>query len=253
MAGPKNNLKKGWGLLREKLIIEPESGLDFYLGCNQSKGSVVLGNGHKVITVTYDMEQFLRSCVDRYLEVAGNVELKKVPMKRPRTTRRGLRSVECNWCGNRVPANGYETPSCQAGGTSEGAHPEPVRGQLALMKILYGARIARFDLLRQVNRLARNIARWTTDDDKKLHHLMCYIHHTKHWRMIGWVGDSVEDMCLAVYADADFSGCADSLRSTSGGHMNLQGPNTRFPLSGSSKRQGCVSHSTPKSSLPMSQ
>ena len=63
--------------------------------------------------------------------------------------------------------------------------------------------------------------------------------------MIGWVGDSVEDMYLAVYADADFSGCADSLRSTSGGgHMNLQGPNTRFPLSGSSKRQGCVSHST---------
>ena len=48
--------------------------------------------------------------------------------------------------------------------------------------------------------------------------------------MIGWVGDSVEDMYLAVYADADFSGCAESLRSTSGGHMNLQGPNTRFPL-----------------------
>ena len=147
-------------------------------------------------------------------------------------------SVECNWCGNRVPANGYETPSCQARGTSEGPHPEPVRGQLAphaasvLLKILYGARIARFDLLRQVNRLARNITRWTTDDDKKLHHLMCHMHHTKHGRMIGWVGDSVEDMYLAVYADADFSGCADSLRSTSGGHINLQGPKTRFPLSG---------------------
>ena len=117
------------------------------------------------------------------------------------------------------------------------------------MKILYGARIARFDLLRQVNRLARNITRWTTDDDKKLHHLMCYIHHTKHWRMSGWVGDSVEDMYLAVYADADFSGCADSLRSTSGGHVNLQGPNARFPLSGSSKRQGCVSHSTPEAEI----
>ena len=126
----------------------------------------------------------------------------------------------------------------------EGLRKELIRRQLAphaasvLVKILYGARIARFDLLRQVNRLARNITRWTTDDDNNLHHLMCYIHRTKHWRMIGWVGDSVEDMCLAVYADADFSGCADSLRSTSGGHMNLQGPNTRFPLSGSSKRQG---------------
>ena len=83
MAGPKKNLKKGWELLREKLIIEPETGLDLYLGCNQSKGTVVLGNGHKVTTVTYDTEQFLRSCVDRYLEVAGNVELKKVPTPGP--------------------------------------------------------------------------------------------------------------------------------------------------------------------------
>ena len=111
------------------------------------------------------------------------------------------------------------------------------------VKAKYGARMARFDFLRQVNRLARNIARWTTDDDKKLHHLMCHIHHTKHWRM------TVEDMYLAVFADADFSGCADSFRSTSGGHMNLQGPNTRFPLSGSSKRQGCVSHSTPEAEI----
>ena len=31
-----------------------------------------------VTTVTYDMEQFLRSCVDRYLEVAGDVKLNKV-------------------------------------------------------------------------------------------------------------------------------------------------------------------------------
>ena len=44
-------------------------------------------------------------------------------------------------------------------------------------------------------------------------------------------------------------GCIDSLRSTSGGHLNIQGPNTRFPLSGSSKRQGCVSHSTPEAEI----
>ena len=138
-------------LPREKLIIEPETGLDLYLGCNQSKGTVVLGNGHQVTTVTYDMEQFLRSCVDRYLEVAGNVEMKKLPTPGPHEetkdhpSRAPIQtgpSVECNWCGNRVPANGYETPSCQAGGTSEGAHPEPVREHLAphaasvLMKIL---------------------------------------------------------------------------------------------------------------------
>ena len=132
---------------------------------------------------------------------------------------------------------------------------EPVRGHLAphaasvLMKLLYGARIARFDLLRQVNRLARNVHRWTDSDDRGLHHLMCYVHHTKHWRMVGWVGDPMDDVRLALYADADFAGCIDSLRSTSGGHLNIQGPNTRFPLSGSSKRQGCVSHSTPEAEI----
>ena len=35
------------------------------------------------------------------------------------------------------------------------------------MNILYGARVARFDLLRQASCLARNIPRWTSDDDKK--------------------------------------------------------------------------------------
>ena len=97
---------------------------------------------------------------------------------------------------------------------------EPVRGHLAphaasvLMKLLYGARIARFDLLRQVNRLARNAHRWTDSDDRGLHHLMRYVHHTKHWRMVGWVGDPMDDARLALCADADFAGCVDSLRST---------------------------------------
>lgn len=54
---------------------------------------------------------------------------------------------------------------------------------------------------------------------------------------------------MAWQADADFAGCVDSLRPPSGGHLNLQGPNTRFLLSGSSKQQGCVSHSTPEAEI----
>ena len=264
MAGPQKNLAQGWSMLRTRLKIEPETGLDMYLGCNQSKGNVTLGNGHRVTTVTYDMEQFLRSCVDRYLEVAGDVKLNKVvtPELHEETknhvSRKPARegpSVVCNWCNNLVPTDGSATVPDQRGGTPELAMKEPVRGHLAphaasvLMKLLYGARIARFDLLRQVNRLARNVHRWTDSDDRGLHHLMCYVHHTKHWRMVGWVGDPMDDVHLALYADADFAGCIDSLRSTSGGHLNIQGPNTRFPLSGSSKRQGCVSHSTPEAEI----
>ena len=224
MAGPQKNLAQGWSMLRTRLKIEPETGLDMYLGCNQSKGNVTLGNGHRVTTVTYDMEQFLRSCVDRYLEVAGDVKLNKVvtPELHEETknhvSRKPARegpSVVCNWCNNLVPTDGSATVPDQRGGTPELAMKEPVRGHLAphaasvLMKLLYGARIARFDLLRQVNRLARNVHRWTDSDDRGLHHLMCYVHHTKHWRMVGWVGDPIDDVHLALYADADFAGCID--------------------------------------------
>ena len=67
--------------------------------------------------------------------------------------------------------------------------------------------------------------------------------------MIGWVGDDMSSLHLALYADADFGGCVESLRSTSGAHLNLQGPHTRFPLAGLSKRQGCVSHSAPEAEI----
>ena len=51
---------------------------------------------------------------------------------------------------------------------------ESERGALAphaasvLMKLLYAARIARFDLLRSINSLARNVTKWTIDDDCKV-------------------------------------------------------------------------------------
>ena len=127
-------------MLRTRLKIEPETGLDMYLGCNQSKGNVTLGNGHRVTTVTYDMEQFLRSCVDRYLEVAGDVKLNKVvtPELHEETknhvSRKPARegpSVVCNWCNNLVPTDGSATVPDQRGGTPELAMKEPVRGHLA--------------------------------------------------------------------------------------------------------------------------
>ena len=117
------------------------------------------------------------------------------------------------------------------------------------MKILYAARIARFDPLRTVNRLARHITKWTEEDDAALFRLISFIQHSKEDKMIGWVGDDISSLHLALYADADFAGCVESLRSTSGAHLNLQGPHTRFALAGLSKRQGCVSHSTPEAEV----
>ena len=53
-----------------------------------------------------------------------------------------------------------------------------VRGRLLpiassiLMRILYAARMARFDLLKAVNKLACNIAYWDDDSDKRLNRLV---------------------------------------------------------------------------------
>ena len=117
------------------------------------------------------------------------------------------------------------------------------------MKILWAARLARFDLLRAVCHLAQNVTKWTTDCDRKLLRLVGYIQYSKGYRLMGWVGDKLEQCQPHLYADADFAGCSETQRSTSGLHFVCQGPRTNFPLTGISKRQGCVSHSTPEAEI----
>ncbi|CAE7391735.1 unnamed protein product [Symbiodinium microadriaticum] len=87
------------------------------------------------------------------------------------------------------------------------------------------------------------------ESDALLHHLMAYVHQSKHHLMIGWVGDSMEDSSIGLFADADYAGCGESLKTTSGARLHIQGPRARFPLAGLSKRQGCLSHSTPEAEI----
>ena len=117
------------------------------------------------------------------------------------------------------------------------------------MKILYGARCARPDLLRAVSHLACYFTRWTHQCDRRLHQLICYIHSTYHYRMVGWIGDELQDLFPHLFADADFAGCTDTQRSTNGLFLALRGPRSCFPIAGVSKRQTCVSHSTPESEM----
>ena len=69
------------------------------------------------------------------------------------------------------------------------------RGRLApvaariLTNILYSARNARPDILKAVSYLACFFTCWTSMCDRRLHRLICYIHPTLNYRLIGWVGD----------------------------------------------------------------
>lgn len=266
LAGPKDKLKQGWEMLRSRLKIEPETDLGLYLGCVLTKGEPKLHDGAPVATMTYNMEGLLKLSVDKYLEIVGkDTELKHVstPSLPEETKNHPSRApcpgdpkkkVSCPWCAHQFDpgASAALKRDAPADDVSPG---ETARGALAphaasvLMKLLYAARIARFDLLRSINNLARNVTKWSVEDNAKLYRLMCYVNSTLSQRMIGWVGNSIKDLDLAMYADADFAGCAQSMRSTSGSHMHVQGSHTCFPLSGGSKRQGCVSHSTPEAEI----
>ena len=101
-----------------------------------------------------------------------------------------------------------------------------------LMKILYAARYARFDLLRAVCALAQQVSKWDRLCDLKLYRLMCYIHQSISLRMTGWIGDPAVDVGVHLFADADFAGCSRTSRSTSGMHLSLMGPSSTWPVAG---------------------
>ena len=67
--------------------------------------------------------------------------------------------------------------------------------------------------------------------------------------MVSWVGDTLSQINPHLFADADFAGDPLTQRCTSGYHLVARGPRTCFVISGQSKTQGCVSHSTPEAEL----
>ena len=84
---------------------------------------------------------------------------------------------------------------------------------------------------------------------KALFRLICYINSTAASALTGYVGDDPKDLRLRLYADADFAGDKDSFRSTSGAFFALVGPHSFVPLAAKTKKQSCVSHSTPEAEI----
>ena len=128
--------------------------------------------------------------------------------------------------------------------------PDGQLGKVAsrvLMKILYGARYARFDLLYATNHLACHVSKWDEDCDKALHRLVSYIDTTYHYRQVGYVGDDQADIGSRYWSDASFAACPYSQRSTSGIHHALFGPNTLFSQAAQAKRQTAMSTSSTES------
>ena len=66
----------GLNLLRDRLSIEPEQRLDaqgrVYLGCRQVVAPINYTSGGLATTMAYHMTDLLKTCLARYLELAGS-------------------------------------------------------------------------------------------------------------------------------------------------------------------------------------
>ena len=130
---------------------------------------------------------------------------------------------------------------------------DDVRGELAgdacsvLMKDLWLGRLARPDLIKPIGFLATQVQNWTVNCDKQLYRLMCYIHTTRDYQLVGRILDPADQLKLVLFVDADFCGDRLHTKSTSGGFLVLVGPRSFFPLAWVSKTQTSTSRSTTES------
>ena len=159
---------------------------------------------------------------------------------------KGQKKAESGGKGDLSPAAAAEAKEAKDAPVKKEMHPYAAR---VLMKLLYAARMARFDLLKAINDLACFITDWDLVCDKKLYRLMCYVESTKHYRLTSYVGDSPDKLRLHLFADSDFAGCPRTKRSTSGVFFEVVGPNTSVPLTAISKRQRSISTSTSEAEI----
>ena len=118
-----------------------------------------------------------------------------------------------------------------------------------IMKALCGARLVRFEFFWPIRNSAREFSKWTRACDKKLHRLMCCIHHTQDHSLESFVGDDAQHCHAVLYSDADFAGDLLQAKSTSCLYLAIVGPNTFGPITHSCKKQTCVSHSSTESEI----
>ena len=73
-------MQKGWDLISKGIKIDPPKGIDgqTYLGCKQERWEITLPGGGKAQVDVKNMEDFMKSCVQLYLDLAPGAKLKTV-------------------------------------------------------------------------------------------------------------------------------------------------------------------------------
>ena len=142
--------------------LEDISGLGRFLGRYHEIHQV-----DGVNTLAFSMPDYVRSTCELYESLPGSKKLKPAP-----------------------------TPFVNEGSLSP--DDDESKGELAanaskiLMEALWVARLARPDLLKPITALARHVQSWSTNCDKQLYRLMCYMHATPDLKLTGRVNDPLD-------------------------------------------------------------
>ena len=218
LSGPEKLHDEFWKKLQSHLEIEDPTDVDRCLG----RKHVFERNGD-VTDVYFDMSDFVKSARQMY-ENMTNKPLKGAPSPYlPEGS---------------IPLNEWEERGELAGEASK-----------VLMKVLWAARLSRPDVIKAIGDLTRRVTKWSRADDKRLHRLMNYLWESREYCLKSRIADRQEDLRLVLYTDADHSSAVEDAKSTSGGLLCLEGPNSFWPLSWHSKRQGATPRSTTEAEI----
>ena len=174
MAGKAANMDKMWKRLAKNMDLEPPVPLDgnVYLGCGQKDFQVTQENvetqqnymkntfpqhelGNQLPNIQgwqYEMKGHAEQCVERYLELTHQKasDLQKV-------------STPC-LDDHQIAPEDFVSKGKLSSTASR-----------IVMKVLFLARFGRPDLLWSVSTLAREVTRWTTACDRRLHRMISYL------------------------------------------------------------------------------
>ena len=274
MAGPTENLPLLWKHItgdpdapeRGGIYMDSPKSQVRFLGCDHIESQTSLDDGTQIRRIEYDMEPFFKGCLDRWTEVTGQSWATLPHASTPFLDEDVLRkSHNIGPLGYKIVATpskkgkatrGMNTASLKTSSSSEQVDSEkvpsgvlqPVAASI-LMQLLYGARFARPDLLRAISYLARKITRWRPMQDQQLFRLVCYVRSTLSFRQFAWIGDKRDQLTLHLFTDADLASDPEDSVSTSGAYFAAVGTHSHVPIAQRSKKQTCVSHSTPEAEL----
>ena len=137
VAGPSANFTKAWGLIRQKMETDEPHAVTKWLGC----AHLANVGGASVKQIEYNMHPFFELCLESYLALTKSRLIFLNLLRHHFWTSLSLKTLQM--IGKRVY---YSLRiACKV-----------------LMKILYGARLVRFDLLRPIVALASEIITYVT-------------------------------------------------------------------------------------------